>query len=250
MIAKLKTLRWLALTAGVCLLLSMPPTSVYTQQRDPIAKEGLLRSLRRKVLVSRELVEQVEQRGVDFHLTSTDEKQIRRAGKYLGRQGLDDLITAVRENYRTVVSQRPDAPKTPPARQSESGTEQKIRRLTDAQKTAMVGLLRPHSGQGIILIAAGDDASRFLYHDINDVFTAAGWRIVGGDVPPVRYGITCGVPDPAHISPAVDHIISAFQKADIRVSIDTLSSLPIPTSQRAIYESKGFTIGLSVGSIP
>lgn len=100
MITSLKALRLLALMSGVCILLGMPFTSVHTQQRDPIAKEGLLRSLTNKALSSKELIEQVEQRGVSFKLTSTDEQEIRREGKYLGKKGLDDLIAAVRKYYR------------------------------------------------------------------------------------------------------------------------------------------------------
>lgn len=101
-----KTLRLLALPVGVCLLLAM------TQQLEPVAKEGLLKSLGRKALSSRELVEQVERRGVTFKLTADDEKEIRLAGKYLEGKGLDALIDAVRQNYRPSPS--PQATPTPP----------------------------------------------------------------------------------------------------------------------------------------
>jgi tetratricopeptide (TPR) repeat protein len=99
MMANLKTLRLLALIVGVCLLIAAPPASAQTQH-DPIAKEGLLKALSKKILSSKELVGQVEQRKVSFQLTPADEQEIRSAGKYLGRNGLDNLVAAIRSNYR------------------------------------------------------------------------------------------------------------------------------------------------------
>lgn len=45
-------------------------------------------------------VESVRRRGVDFQLTAVDEQDIRRAGGYLAAAQLDELVTAVRDNYR------------------------------------------------------------------------------------------------------------------------------------------------------
>jgi hypothetical protein len=99
MMANLKTLRLLALIVGAFLLLGAPQASAQTQH-DPIAKEGLLKALSKKILRSKELVELVEQRKVSFQLTPADEQEIRSAGKYLGRNGLDNLVAAIRNNYR------------------------------------------------------------------------------------------------------------------------------------------------------
>src|SRR5688572_12186996 len=101
------TLRLLVLILGIGLISNMSSAPSDAQGQTPIAREGLLRSLSRKVLSSSELVDQVKQRGVDFQLTPADEQEIRRTGKYLRTKGLNSLITAVRNNYRPHVSQKP-----------------------------------------------------------------------------------------------------------------------------------------------
>lgn len=68
----------------------------------PIAKEGLLKSLGIGALSSEELIRQVQRRGVDFQLTQPIEQEIRNAGKYLSKKGLDDLVAVIRENYHVI----------------------------------------------------------------------------------------------------------------------------------------------------
>jgi hypothetical protein len=69
---------------------------------SPITKAGLLGSLEKRVLSSKELVRELKRCYADFELTSEVENEIRGAGKYLGKKGLDDLILAVRDNYRPI----------------------------------------------------------------------------------------------------------------------------------------------------
>jgi len=57
-------------------------------------------ALREKVLSSKELIREVQQSGVAFDLTSTEEADIRSAGKYLGKKGLDELIAAIKRNSK------------------------------------------------------------------------------------------------------------------------------------------------------
>jgi hypothetical protein len=45
-------------------------------------------------------VAMLEEHKVGFQLTSADEQEIRRVGTYLGKEGLKDLIEAIRNNYR------------------------------------------------------------------------------------------------------------------------------------------------------
>lgn len=85
--------------AVVCLIPAMSTISNSQQSSEAIAKEGLLKALGKEVLSSRTLIDQIRRRGVTFKLTSTDEEEIRSAGKYLGKKGLDDLIAAIRRNY-------------------------------------------------------------------------------------------------------------------------------------------------------
>lgn len=52
-------------------------------------------------------VAMLKEQKVDFQLTPEDEQKIRLHGRYLGKEGLDNLIAAVRDNYRPDVSQQP-----------------------------------------------------------------------------------------------------------------------------------------------
>ena len=46
-------------------------------------------------------IERIKKEGVNFHLSLDDEKRIRQHGDYLGEKGLDELITAIKSNYRS-----------------------------------------------------------------------------------------------------------------------------------------------------
>src|SRR5215210_1370264 len=97
----IKVFRQAAVAVAVCLILSIPLITPHAQRgTGPIAKEGLLKSLRNRVLSSRELIREVERRGVTFELSLADEQELRLAGKYLGQKGRDDLIAAIKRNYR------------------------------------------------------------------------------------------------------------------------------------------------------
>ncbi len=85
------------------LVLSMCMT-VYGQDNGPIVKKVLVKSLREDKLAATVYLEQINQSGVNFRLTVDNEKEIRKAGAYLGTKGLDDLIAAIRSSpYRIVV---------------------------------------------------------------------------------------------------------------------------------------------------
>ncbi|HEY0375986.1 MAG TPA: hypothetical protein VGC87_03430 [Pyrinomonadaceae bacterium] len=86
-----------------CLLLMLPASSYSQQCTRPFTKEGLLSSLRKKEIRKGDLqfvAEQMQSCGVDFNLTIADEQEIRQRGKYLGEEGLNKLIAAVRQSYR------------------------------------------------------------------------------------------------------------------------------------------------------
>jgi hypothetical protein len=97
----------LAITVLLSLLLVVPYTPAYPQQRQakpPIEKEGLLKSLRRSALTEKELIQELKSRGVNFQLTTPAlENEIRQAGRYLGKRGINNLIAAVRNNYRPLL---------------------------------------------------------------------------------------------------------------------------------------------------
>jgi hypothetical protein len=108
-----------AITVLLSLLLAVPYTPVHSQRQQakpPIENEGLLKSLRRKALSANELIQEIKSRGVSFQLTAPAvENEIRQAGRYLGKRGLDNLIAAVRNNFRpssqsnsVTLGKRPD----------------------------------------------------------------------------------------------------------------------------------------------
>lgn len=70
----------------------------------PIAKKGLLAALEKKALTSQELIGEINKYGVSFKLTPADEEEIRRAGKYLGKKGLNELVEVVRNNFRVLLN--------------------------------------------------------------------------------------------------------------------------------------------------
>jgi TonB family protein len=69
-----------------------------TKTKPPISKDGLLDALRLRELTTKELVEQVERRGVAFEMGERDEAELRAAG------ALSKLIEAVRDNYRAPIN--------------------------------------------------------------------------------------------------------------------------------------------------
>lgn len=91
-------------TALLSLVLAAREAPAYLRQRQvapPIEKEGLLRALRREALSAKELIREIKSRGVNFELTTpAAESEIRWAGKYLGRTGVNNLIAAIRDNFR------------------------------------------------------------------------------------------------------------------------------------------------------
>lgn len=85
------------LIAGVLLLACAVPllsTAAVWQGKKPITKQGLIKALKLNALSTKELVEQIETRGVEFRVTSGDEAELREAG------ARPEIIAAARASYR------------------------------------------------------------------------------------------------------------------------------------------------------
>lgn len=98
----------------VCVYGRMLPVAVCQQADKPISKAALIRSFkpgRRERIAAVSYIELIDRYGVDFSLTPEDEKEIRGAGKYLGRKGLEELVAAIRNNYRPNASEASSARK-------------------------------------------------------------------------------------------------------------------------------------------
>lgn len=85
----------------VCLALAsvlaaslLAPGAARAQGKKPITKDGLVKAVRINGLSTAELVQQVQQRGVNFQMTPAAEQELRAAG------GRPEVIAAARANYR------------------------------------------------------------------------------------------------------------------------------------------------------
>lgn len=75
-----------------------------TQTSKPISREGLVKSVRINGLTTRELVAQIQRRGVAFEMTADAEEELRGAG------ARPEIIEAARDNYRPAVAATPTRP--------------------------------------------------------------------------------------------------------------------------------------------
>lgn len=77
-----------------------------TQTKKPISKQGLMNAVKINGLSTRELVAQIERRGVDFEMTSADESDLQSVG------ARPEIIEAARSNYRPAVAAARPTPAT------------------------------------------------------------------------------------------------------------------------------------------
>ena len=80
-----------------------------TQTKKPISKQGLMNAVKINGLSTRELVAQIERRGVDFEMSASDESDLQSVG------ARPEIIEAARSNYRpAVAAARPTPANVPP----------------------------------------------------------------------------------------------------------------------------------------
>src|SRR5687767_6098118 len=82
-----------AALAAVCAALTLAGAGS-TQTSKPISREGLVKSVRINGLTTRELVQQIQRRGVGFEMTPDAEAELQTAG------ARPEIIEAARANYR------------------------------------------------------------------------------------------------------------------------------------------------------
>lgn len=83
--------------AGAILLITAAVPGGVTRAFDskkPISKNGLMEAVKLNGLTTEELIERVEERGVNFQLSADDEREFSQAG------ARPELIDAIRKNYR------------------------------------------------------------------------------------------------------------------------------------------------------
>jgi hypothetical protein len=77
-----------------------------TQTKKPITKQGLVNAVKINGLSTRELVAQIERRGVDFQMSASDESDLQSVG------ARPEIIEAARSNYRPAVAAARPTPAT------------------------------------------------------------------------------------------------------------------------------------------
>jgi hypothetical protein len=99
-------IRFFTFAAAACLFVMMSWGAARTQAKNPYDKDRLLKVVRLNALSTQEVVQAVQQRGVDFQITPGIEAEFREAG------ARPELIEVLKVNYR---------PATAPARPSNPG---------------------------------------------------------------------------------------------------------------------------------
>lgn len=177
----------------------------FGQAEKPITKANLLSSVRlgrREKKTAARYIELIMRYGVDFLLTPNEEQTLRRSGGYLGKKGLDDLVVAVRDNYRR-EGQKAEMPAIVQSMTSSPGGIQAgrdvvinqkpaWRKLTDEQRVRFLSIVRslsPAKGHVDILSVLGDAESDNFATQLDAVLKEAGWSTGGTSA-----GIFTGVP--------------------------------------------------------
>lgn len=101
--------RMIVAVAASILFVMMSVGVARMQAKQPYDKDKLLRVVQLNALPTTEVVQAIQQRGVDFQMTSEVDSQFRGAG------ARPEVIDAIRSNYRA-------APKSPPPNSSPSNT--------------------------------------------------------------------------------------------------------------------------------
>lgn len=87
--------------AACCLLLSLQNAAAQKYEGTPATKQGIIKALTSKQFQTREIVQRVNARGVDFQLTPSVQAELVAAG------GRPEIIEAVRNNYRASATTKP-----------------------------------------------------------------------------------------------------------------------------------------------
>jgi hypothetical protein len=95
------SIRSVAFFMAALLLVMLPIEEAYMQSKAPYDKERLLKVVRLNALSTQEVVEAIEQRGVDFRMTPSIEAEFKQAG------ARPELIAAMSRSYRAPSGSTP-----------------------------------------------------------------------------------------------------------------------------------------------
>lgn len=225
---------------------------------DPITKENLLSALENGRLYKNKrkspswYVEMIKEHHVNFQLTADDENKIRQHGSYLGKKGLDNLIAAVRNNYRPNVAQQPTS--TPSLiNQSmvnspggiQAGGDVTInqgpqsRKLTPEQRGRLISALQQSVSKGQVRVThvMGDAESTDFADELERVLEATGWKVneIGESAfIPVPKGLVVVVHSPETAPKHAFALVDAFTAAGFAIQRDVYPGLPSSTVELVV----------------
>jgi len=125
--------------AAVCAALLFAGAASTQTAKKPITKQGLVNAVKINGLSTRELVAQIERRGVDFEMTASDESDLQSVG------ARPEIIEAARANYRPAVAAaaRPTPANVPPrTNTSTSGPAANVPNGPPLSKSEIVTMLQ------------------------------------------------------------------------------------------------------------
>ncbi len=107
-----------------------------TQTKKPITKQGLVNAVKINGLSTRELVAQIERRGVDFEMSAADESDLQSVG------ARPEIIDAARANYRPAVAAARPTPANVPPRTNTGGPASNVPDGPPLSKSEIVTMLQ------------------------------------------------------------------------------------------------------------
>lgn len=192
---------------------------------------------------------------VDFLLTTEVEQKIRLHGNYLRKRDLDNLIAAVRDNYRQNVSQQPTSipssinqtmTNSPGGIQAGGNItineRPQARELTPEQRQSLIRILNK-SPKGSIDVTAvmGDNESAAFADQLTKILESAGWTVVHSGLT-TFVGHTVGLIVVIHDSQKVPEHADVLRRA--------LNSIGFPTKGEVSPSRPQDVIELVVASKP
>ncbi|MEW6207290.1 MAG: hypothetical protein AB1631_02920 [Acidobacteriota bacterium] len=119
--------------AAVCLFLAFSFALAQTQPKPPYDKDKLIKVVQLNALTTKEIIEAINSRGVDFKVTPNVEGEFRQAGAQ------PELIDALRKNYRPPASKNTGASSSTPSTSKPPAT---VTPGPPLSKTEIVAMLR------------------------------------------------------------------------------------------------------------
>ncbi len=146
--------RLFPLMAFIYLVMPLAYAGAQTTSDGPYKKAYLLsalesmQSLKSKRKSAAWYVAMIKEHKVDFQLTAEDARKIRLHGRYLGSKGLDEIIAAVRDNYRPgVAKQQTPTPNSTQMKTQAPSPSERGEPTEEEMKEAMERTMQDQGGQ-------------------------------------------------------------------------------------------------------